>query len=70
MSQIIAPFTAQQCEKLNQWQQRNDVHPFTCPNRGDGKHTDGGGILIAGPRGWVCPYCDYEQTWAHGFMAQ
>src|SRR5713101_3675612 len=21
-------------------------------------------------QGWVCPYCDYKQDWAHDFMAR
>ncbi len=46
-------------------------HPFTCPNRGDGGHRDMGGdlgALYATTRGWICPFCDYTQGWAHSFM--
>lgn len=47
------------------------MHPFTCANRGDGKHRDNGidlGGLIPTVRGWICQFCDYKQDWAHGFM--
>ena len=47
------------------------THPFTCPNRGDGKHFDNGsdlGALIPTVRGWICQSCDYTQGWAHDFM--
>lgn len=43
-------------------------HPYTCPNRGDGRHHDNGhdiGCLVATEHGWVCPDCDYTQDWAH-----
>lgn len=46
-------------------------HPFTCPNRGDGNHRNvfgDLGALVPTVRGWVCPFCDYTQNWAHGFM--
>ena len=47
------------------------MHPFTCPNRGDGNHRENAvdlGALVPTVRGWICPYCDYTQDWAHGFM--
>jgi hypothetical protein len=73
VSDRVAPavFTPDQVEALNAWQERSDVHPFTCTNRGDGAHRvlNGDlGTLVATVRGWICPYCDYEQSWAHGFM--
>lgn len=43
------------------------THPYTCGNRGDGRHgTEGGdlGVLIATAEGWVCPHCSYTQDWA------
>lgn len=59
------------------------LHPFTCPNRNDGLTDDrvsearashdseGGerGLLIATPGGWVCPHCEYTQSWAYASMA-
>jgi hypothetical protein len=53
-----------------QWA-KQPMHPFTCPNRGNGQHrTMGGdlGALIPTVRGWICPFCDYTQDWAHDFM--
>lgn len=47
------------------------LHPFTCPNRSDGNHRENSvdlGALVPTVHGWVCPYCDYTQDWAHGFM--
>lgn len=74
---LTAPFTAEQVQRLNEWQtQVGDtaaIHPFTCANRGEVPHgSEGGdrGVLVATESGWVCPYCDYTQAWAHGFMAQ
>lgn len=49
------------------------MHPFTCPNRGDGAHRDvfgDLGALVPTVRGWICPFCDYAQTWAHTFMKE
>lgn len=49
------------------------MHPFTCPNRGDGNHRENGidlGGLVPTVRGWVCQFCDYQQDWAHGFMSK
>jgi hypothetical protein len=25
-------------------------------------------MLMATSDGWVCPFCDYRQDWAHDFM--
>ncbi len=64
---IHAPFTAAQVEALNRWQDRDDVHPFTCA-----RHHGGHGVILrASERGWGCPSgnCGYEQYWAHAFMA-
>jgi hypothetical protein len=46
------------------------MHPFTCGsgNRIDAAHLDREGVLFATPNGWICPYCDYRQNWAHDFM--
>lgn len=64
------PWTKEQVAGLNEFQQSRRGHPFTCPNRGDGKHrtTSDLGVLVATEQGWVCPDCDYTQNWAHGFM--
>lgn len=59
-------FTPDQVERLAEWQQDGGVHPFTCPNRGDGNHRDiygDLGALVPTIRGWICPFCDYTQSW-------
>lgn len=71
---IEVPFTQEQVDALNRWQNLGHVHPFTCPNRMDGKHQSrperGGdlGALLATPSGWICGDCTYTQWWAHEFM--
>lgn len=67
---LRAPFTAEQVEALNRYQAEGQFHPFTCANRGDGRHGDGEGLLTATAAGWVCPCCDSRQDWAHDFMAK
>jgi hypothetical protein len=61
---IHAPFTDEQVQRLNEFQQRGDVHPFTCGNTHDEPS-----VLIALNDGWHCWTCGYTQTWAHAFMA-
>ena len=64
-------FTHEQVKHLDEWQRAGVMHPFTCPNRGDGNHFDNGvdlGALIPTTRGWICQCCDYTQDWAHDFM--
>jgi len=70
-------FTPDQVAALHKYQfgpfdsPMNRFHPFTCPNRGDGRHFDNGadlGALIPTTRGWICQCCEYTQTWAHDFM--
>lgn len=70
MAQIKAPWTFEQVAALNHWQGNDLVHPFTCGsgNRKDERHMDKEGVLLATASGWVCPYCDYRQDWAHDFM--
>ena len=70
---IKAPFTDIEVSALNRWQVSDMVHPFTCPNRGDGRHKEVGndlGVLVAKNTGWVCLYCDYTQEWAHACMLE
>jgi len=62
---IEAPWTDEQVENLNRWQQCGYVHPFTCAN-----HHEGSRDLIARNDGWHCPTCPYTQTWAHESMMQ
>lgn len=60
---LKAPWTPEQVEALNAYQQLGYVHEFTCPE----SHEDR--TLLAGPNGWVCLRCGYTQDWAHEFMA-
>ena len=70
MSKIEAPWTIEQVRALNRYQRGRWMHPFTCGsgNRTDSIHLDGEGILVAVESGWICPFCDYTQNWAHDFM--
>lgn len=77
MSKITAPFTPEQVEQLNRFQQLEYMHPFTCGTKE--KHKAHPALrtpvvepdcnLVATEAGWVCPCCDYTQNWAHAFMA-
>lgn len=72
LSETERVFSPDQVENLAIWQTKGQFHPFTCPERGDGNHRDiygDLGALIPTTRGWICPFCDYTQNWAHGFMA-
>jgi len=67
--QVVKLFEHQNPD-LNPYNMR-PFHPFTCANRNDGNHRSvmgDVGILIPTVRGWICPFCDYTQTWAHDFM--
>lgn len=61
MAQIQAPFTPDQVDSLNVYQNAGLMHPFTCGNNSD--H-----LLVAREDGWFCPECDYRQYWAHDWM--
>lgn len=57
---------------MNAHQQSGYTPAFTCPNRGDGNHgffNGDEGALVATVAGWICPWCGYEQHWAHEFQA-
>lgn len=64
---VKAPFNDSQVAHLNAWQQRGDVHPFTCP--GDRLDCEQHRELVATKDGWVCHCGQYRQDWAHAFMA-
>jgi hypothetical protein len=66
--QITAPWTRDQVNVLNRFQQEANMHPFTC----GALHASGQSpVLEATPAGWACPdpTCEYTQDWAHAFMA-
>lgn len=71
MAQVSAPFSEDQVLSLNEFQQSNFVHPFTCGSghRTDEAHGEERGRLLATTAGWVCPPCGYTQDWAHDWMA-
>ena len=65
---IYAPWSGEQVSALNTFQQRGNIHPFTC----GAVHSSGRSpLLVATPDEWICPdpSCDYTQDWAHAFMA-
>lgn len=64
---IRAPWTSEQVAALEQFQTVSNMHPFTC---GADHHTLAP-RLIPSHSGWYCPDpdCDYQQDWAHAFMA-
>ncbi len=68
MEKITAPFTEEQVERLNKYQNERRFHPFTCCSYGCKREDEG--ILIATKDGWVCPCGKYKQDWAHDFMAK
>ena len=62
-------FSPDEVRSLNECQHAGVMHPFTCGgNRTDEKHLDGEGVLVATEDGWICPFCDYKQDWAHEYM--
>lgn len=66
---IRAPFNPATVVALNKFQRLGFVHPFTCKNHGDSAHRPTeDDALIATVRGWICPFCDYTQDWAHALM--
>jgi hypothetical protein len=68
---IIAPFSANQVEAINKYQDNDFVHPLTCGNnRTDENHTDGEGILKATKDGLICPFCDYKQNNVPGLVIE
>jgi hypothetical protein len=71
MDKIFAPFTFEQTENLNRFQQNGIMHPFTCGGeRTDKWHLDGEGVLLATRGGWLCLFCGYKQDWCWEFMTK
>ena len=68
------PWTNAQVQALWVWQLAGRTHPYTCPNRGDGNHTElvngDHGVLAPTVLGWMCRDCDYKQNWAHSFNVE
>jgi hypothetical protein len=69
----ISPWSNEQVANMNEFQTNGRLHPFTCPNRGDGKHPERNGdhgTLRATNECLVCDDCEYKQYWAHDFMVE
>jgi len=67
-TKVQSPFSKEQVEYLNAYQESGLMHPYTCPK----PHPDEGErVLVAATAGWWCPEkgCPYKQNWAHAFMA-
>lgn len=64
-----SPWTPEEVDHINDWQDYPHVHPFTCPC--DHPETPDHVLLTATETGLVCPEpsCEYEQSWVHAFMA-
>jgi hypothetical protein len=76
---IEAPFTKEQVDKLNRYQNQNGIHPFTCMSPNDipeclrkKRDADGrkvsDGVLTATEEGWICPCGKYTQDDAFLYM--
>ena len=66
-----APWSDEQVEALNDYQQAGWMHPFTCGRCRDADTrwpSPDQHLLVATNDGWTCPACDYTQDWAHDFM--
>jgi len=61
-------FSPEEVFRLNNYQHSGCFHPFTCGSDDRINHPDGEGLLVATIYGWICPYCDYRQNWAHPWM--
>ena len=60
---IEAPWTAEQVDTINRWQQTDHFHGLTCPN-----HHKASRLLVANTDGLSCPGCFYKQNWVPDFL--
>jgi hypothetical protein len=81
MNILEAPFTQEQVDKINKWQNSWDYHPFTCcspeeieeclrANKQGKTFEENEGLLIATLDGFVCPCSKYTQDWCYEFMTK
>lgn len=75
LDSIEAPFTKEQVDNLNEFQNNGQFHSFTCcspENTSKCERTSGKseGVLTATEQGWICPCGEYKQNWAHSFMSE
>lgn len=66
MPKIVAPWTDEQVDALNDYQAESMFHPYTCSEA----HTGDRRNLVATTRGWICRYCNYTQDWAHSQVVE
>ncbi len=59
---VWSPFSDDQVNSLNAYQEAKIFHPFTCQN-------DSHPTLVANNDGWFCTECDYHNQWAYTWMA-
>jgi hypothetical protein len=61
-----APWTPDEVESLCYYQMMPDAHSYLCANKDTPAHRgQEAGLLVPTLGGWVCPFCDYRQDWAH-----
>lgn len=72
---IVAPWTIDQVDALNAWQQTGWTPTYTCGGPCRDRDRDSGArqprperALVATLDGWICPTCDYTQSWASILM--
>ncbi len=71
MEKITAPFSEDQVNALNHYQEHTNFHPFTCWGVGCKKlYQNNGGKLMATPEGWICPCAEFKQDWAYKIMTE
>jgi hypothetical protein len=60
-----SPWTPQEVDNIDAWQECPYVHPYTCPC--DHPETRDHVLLTPTETGLVCsePDCEYEQSWVH-----
>lgn len=64
-----APWTPEEVQSLNDYQDVKPMHPFTCGGGNTKDVHDHEVILVAQEDGWHCPECDYTQDWCWPWMA-
>lgn len=70
MGTFVEDFFGNFPNTLQEWQDSPLVHPYTCPNRGDGNHVetrDLGVLEVTGEGTLKCPSCGYTQEQLDGF---
>jgi hypothetical protein len=69
---ITSTFTPEKIKELNEHQQNNSYHPYTCDRNYEEcevytvpRDYSKDGVLIATEEGWICPCGKYKQNWYH-----